>query len=165
MKVELSPYKALCFTETYLDDKISSCVYFPDKFVMYRCDRKVQSGRRAGGVAILIHHEIKSKPITIAETIDNEQNNEFLVIELCLKPKHLIIYLFYMSVFNYNYYSITNKSKTLWKNIVTTRLLCLVILTYTMSFGHLTMRMKTYSYLAFHKQRTTGLDRANRYIS
>lgn len=99
MKIELSPYKVLCFTETFLDSSISSSVYFPSKFEVYRCDRKIQSGRRAGGVAILVHHSLISRPITFCDTTVDDENSEFLAVEICIKPQPLIIYLCYMSTF------------------------------------------------------------------
>lgn len=61
MRIELSTYEVLCFTETWLDDEHSSSVYFPSKFTVYRCDRKTRSYRRSGGVAILVHHSLISK--------------------------------------------------------------------------------------------------------
>lgn len=100
MKIELSPYKVLCLTETWMEEGIFSSVYFPDIFEVYRCDRKIQNGRRAGGVAILIHHTLRSKQINWDDTTVIETNSEFLAVELSIKPKPLVIYLCYMNTFS-----------------------------------------------------------------
>lgn len=100
MKIELSWYKILCFAETWLDNSISSRVYFPSKFEVYRSDRKVKTLRRSGGVAILVHHTLNSKPITSFSVADNDQMSEFLAVEVCIKPQPLVIYLCYLNVFD-----------------------------------------------------------------
>lgn len=100
MKIELSVYKVLCFTETWLDNAHSDSVYFPIKFNVYRCDRIIQTARRSGGVAILIHHSLKSKPIAFDSTIDFDAVCEFVAIEIFIKPQPLIIYVCYLSTFN-----------------------------------------------------------------
>ena len=101
MKIELSLYKVICMTETKLDDGITSSVYFPSNFQVYRCDRKVINVRRAGGVAILVHHTLKSKQIVLSDTVDIDPISEFLAVEIIVRPQPLIIYLCYMSMFNY----------------------------------------------------------------
>lgn len=97
VKIELSPYKILCFTETFLDDKVN--FNFPNSFNVYRCDRDtteiISRTRRARGVAILVHKSLKCKSIEINE----DRDCEFLTIEITLKPKPMIIYLCYMNVF------------------------------------------------------------------
>lgn len=100
MKIELSVYKVLCFTETWLDDGHSSSVYFPSNFEAYRCDRKIQTARRSGGVAILVHNTLKSKSIAFPSTIVIEETCEFLAVEIFIKPHPLIIYVCYMNVFD-----------------------------------------------------------------
>lgn len=99
MKIELSWYKVLCFAETWLDILIYSSVYFPNIFVVYRCDRKVQTFRRSGGVAMLVHHTIKSRQITTFSVADIDIASEFLAVEICIKPQPLIIYLCYLNEF------------------------------------------------------------------
>lgn len=60
MKIELSIYKILVLTETWLIKAISSSVYFPNKYEIYRFDRVVSSNvsRRSGGVAMLVHKDV-----------------------------------------------------------------------------------------------------------
>lgn len=105
MKIELSPYKVLCFTETFLDDKVN--FNFPDSFKVFRCDRKNLEEntrtRRASGVAVLVHKSLKCQQIEL----NAESSCEFLAIEIVLKPKSMVIYLCYMSVFEI---SIANKN-------------------------------------------------------
>lgn len=98
MKIELSVYKVLCFTETWLSDTYSSHVCFPSNFVVYRCDR-VDTLRRAGGVAILVHRSLDSAPITL--NIANDPECEFLAIRVDVKPMPLIYYVCYLSVFEH----------------------------------------------------------------
>lgn len=45
MKIELSVYKVLCFTETWLADDNPNSVYFPCNFKVYRCDRMNTASR------------------------------------------------------------------------------------------------------------------------
>ncbi|XP_037029333.1 uncharacterized protein LOC119069378, partial [Bradysia coprophila] len=55
---------------------------------------------RSGGVAILVHHSLNSRTVTINSTIGPDEASEFLVIELCIKPQPLILYVCYMSMFD-----------------------------------------------------------------
>ncbi|XP_037049652.1 uncharacterized protein LOC119083942 [Bradysia coprophila] len=100
MKIELSIYKALCFTETMFDNGQSSSVYFPDKFNVYRCDRMVQTLRRSGGVAVLVHYTLRSNSVPINSEIGPDEASEFVVVEIHIKPRPLILYVCYMSVFD-----------------------------------------------------------------
>lgn len=100
MKIELCVYLVLIFIETWLDNGLFSSVYFPDKFNVYRCDRTIQTLRRSGGVAILVHHSLNSRTVTISSTIGPDDASEFLAIEVCIKPQPLILYACYMSVFD-----------------------------------------------------------------
>ena len=97
VKIELSPYKILCLTETFLDDKVN--FNFPNSFNVYRCDRAVNDvnsrARRASGVAVLVHKSLKCKSIEV----NVDRDVECLAIEILLKPQSMIIYLCYMSIF------------------------------------------------------------------
>lgn len=97
----IHPYMLLCFVETWLDNGCYSSVYFPDMFTVYRCDRKNQNLRRSGGVAILVHHSLRSKVITFDSTFHSDEMSEFLAVEVQIRPKPLIIYVCYLSEFNY----------------------------------------------------------------
>lgn len=98
------PYKILCFNETYFKERVDFS--FPDSYNVHRCDRAVADinakTRRASGVALLIHKSLKCKPIEL----DTDPLCEFLVVEVILKPKPLIVYVCYMSIFEL---SIANK--------------------------------------------------------
>lgn len=100
MRIELSVYLVFCLIETWLDNELYSSVYFPDKFNIYRCDRNLQTLRRSGGVAVLVHHTLSSRTITMNSTIGPDEASEFLAIEVCMKPQPLILYVCYMSVFD-----------------------------------------------------------------
>lgn len=99
-KIELSPFKVLCFTETFLDGTVN--FNFPDSFHVHRCDRvsgTVNSRtRRSGGVAVLVHKTLKSKLIEL----QTDPQCEFIAVEISLKPQSLIIYVCYMSEFELN---------------------------------------------------------------
>lgn len=95
MRIELSLFKILCFTETWLTSLQSSSVYFPSQFNVYRCDR-IAASRRSGGVAILVHSKYHSRQIKL----ERSPQCECLAIEVKLKPISLIIYLVYMREFN-----------------------------------------------------------------
>lgn len=98
MKIDLSIYKVLCFTETWLGVENSSSVYFPSSFNVYRCDR-VNTNRRAGGVVVLVHRSIKSR--LIPSEIPNDPESEFIAVEVTVQPKPIIYYVCYMSVFDH----------------------------------------------------------------
>ena len=98
MKIEMSVYKVLCLTETWLNDSHSNGSYFPTKFTVYRCDRSTQMLRRSGGVAILVHHTLNHKSVKFPFAVDPQ--SEFLAIEIVIKPQPLIVYVCYLSVFN-----------------------------------------------------------------
>lgn len=98
MKIELSIFKVLCFTETWLSNAHSSSVYFPSNFNVYRCDR-LNAERRSGGVAVLVHRSLKSKQMSLDFPVDPEC--EFLAVEVIVKPKPLLYYVCYMSTFDY----------------------------------------------------------------
>lgn len=100
MRIELSWYKVLCFTETWLDNGISSSIYFPSKFEVYRVDRNTTNLRRSGGVVILVHSSIMSKQISSISNTTTDETSEFLAVEIGIKPQPLVIYLCYMSEFN-----------------------------------------------------------------
>lgn len=99
-KIELSPYKILCFTETFLDENVN--FNFPDSFNVFRCDRAITDNitrtRRASGVAVLVHKSLQCKSVEL----NTDPVCEFLAIEIVLKPKSMIIYLCYMSIFDIN---------------------------------------------------------------
>lgn len=57
-----------------------------------------ERSRRANGVAILVHKSLKRKSIEL--TVDPDW--KFIAIEVVLKPKSLIVYLCYMSIFEHN---------------------------------------------------------------
>lgn len=96
IKIELSIYKVLCFTETWLTSAHSSCNYFPSSFTVYRCDRMIDTDRRSGGVAILVHCSFNSKQLLIK----SDKQCEFLAIEIKIKPTPLILYVCYLSKFD-----------------------------------------------------------------
>lgn len=100
MKIEMSNYKLLCFTETWLNKEHFNSVYFPDSFNVYRCDRKFQTLRRSGGVVVLVHHSLYSKQVKFNSALDSEDASEFLAIEIRIKPQPLIVYVCYLSEFN-----------------------------------------------------------------
>ena len=99
-KIELSVYKVLCFTETKFDKDHSNNVFFPSSFNVYRCDRKTQTLRRCGGVAVLVHHTLKSRQIEFNSENNINEASEFLTIEIFIKPQPLIIYICYLSKFD-----------------------------------------------------------------
>lgn len=99
MKIELSVYKILCLTETWLSNEHSSSVYFPSSFTVYRSDRTINSARRSGGMAVLVHRSIKSKLVQLIVAADPDC--EFLLVEIIVKPTPLIFYVCYMSTFDY----------------------------------------------------------------
>lgn len=98
MMIDLSVYKVLCFTETWLSDAHFSSVYFPAKFNVYRCDR-VNTASRSGGVAVLVHRSLRSKQLIL--DVETELDCEYLAIEVSVKPTPLIYYVCYMSVFDH----------------------------------------------------------------
>lgn len=97
MKIDLSVYKILCFTETWLTNKQCSSTYFPSKFNVYRCDR-VSTARRSGGVAVIVRSELMSRQIHV----DHCADCECLAIEVKLKPIPLLLYVIYMRQFEYD---------------------------------------------------------------
>lgn len=99
MKIELSVYKVLCFTETWLSDSHSSSVYFPSNFTTYRFDRIADSTRRSGGVAILVHRSLKSESLRLDIATDPEC--EFVAVEVAVDPKPVIYFVCYMSTFDH----------------------------------------------------------------
>lgn len=94
MKIDLSPYKILCFIETWLTSQQSNSVYFPKQFNVFRCDR-TNSQRRSGGVALLVHVTLISRQIKLKPC-----ECECLAIEIKLEPKPLLVYVLYMREFN-----------------------------------------------------------------
>lgn len=96
-KIDLSVYKVLCFTETWLNNKQSSSVLFPKHYQVYRCDRSTANttARRSGGVAVLVHNDLRSKEIIIPDSRECES----VVIEIKLLPHPLILYVMYMRKF------------------------------------------------------------------
>lgn len=97
-KIEFSPYKVLCFTETWLSDICPNHHYFPPQFDVYRHDRIVErntTSRRSGGVAISVHSKLNSRQLTLSH---NEQC-EHIAVEITVKPAPLIFYLLYMRKF------------------------------------------------------------------
>lgn len=104
MKMELSLFKVLCFTETFLGDNNASSVYFPNNFNVYRCDR-LDTIRPAGGVAILVHRSLKSRSIPTDADIDTDPDSEFIAVEVTVQPNPLIFYVCYMSEFNHRIFN------------------------------------------------------------
>lgn len=98
MKIELSVFKVLCFTETWLSEELSSSAYFPNQFSVYRCDR-VEAARRSGGVAILVHRSFKSRLLPL--NIETDPDCEFVAVEVNVKPTSIIYYVCYMSTFDH----------------------------------------------------------------
>lgn len=98
--IEMSFYKILCFTETWLTCDYSNC-FFPDKYNVYRCDReKLEMSRRAGGVAIIVHRKIISKTVMSENIVIDAEKSECLAVEIILASTKAIIYVAYMSKFN-----------------------------------------------------------------
>ncbi|RYE24260.1 MAG: hypothetical protein EOP45_06005, partial [Sphingobacteriaceae bacterium] len=97
-RIDLSIYKVLCFTETFLTSAFSSSTYFPNRFTVYRCDRQIDTDRRSGGVAVLVHSSIPSKHLQIAA----DPLCEFLAIEIKIKPTPLILFNCYLNKFEAN---------------------------------------------------------------
>lgn len=95
-KIELSIYKILCFTETWLTSAHYSSSYFPSNFTVYRCDRMVDTDKRSGGVAVLVHSSFNSQQLLI----QSDQHCEFLAIGIKIKPTPLILYICYLSKFD-----------------------------------------------------------------
>lgn len=103
MKIDLSVYKILCFTETWLTSKIDSSAYFPLSFNVYRYDRvnpanSVTGTRRSGGVAVIIHSDLSSRQVQL----NQDAECECLAIEVKLKPIPLLLYVMYMREFDGN---------------------------------------------------------------
>lgn len=101
MKIELSFYKVLCFTETWLTNNKSSSIYFPKKFNVYRHDRPVSCNptkvtRRSGGVAVIVHSGLISRQLKLKHNAECE----CLAIEIAVKPSPLILYVLYMREFD-----------------------------------------------------------------
>lgn len=98
MKIELSMYRVLCFTETWFSGTHSSSVYFPSSFNVYRFYR-VDTERRSGGLAILVHRLLISKQIHL--DIEADLTVEFVAVEVTAKPRSLIYYVCYMKTFDH----------------------------------------------------------------
>lgn len=97
MKIDLSMYKVLVLTETWLSKREFSSVYFPAKFKVYRYDRIVPNSlRRYGGVAILVHQELHHVRLKLKEN----DKVEFVAVEIRLNPISLVIYAVYMRIFD-----------------------------------------------------------------
>lgn len=97
-KIELSMYKVLVFTETWLSKRESSSVYFPDAFTVHRQDRIVLNPmRRYGGVAVIVHKQLKHQRLKVKES---SAEVECVAIEVKLKPTSLIVYAAYMRIFD-----------------------------------------------------------------
>jgi len=107
MKIELSFFKVICFTETWLTSEQSSSVYFPKNFDVYRCDRATEAelnsrSRRSGGVAVLVHTSLPNQQVTL----NDDPDCECLAIEIRLKPTPILLYVCYMKIFDI---SVANK--------------------------------------------------------
>lgn len=94
--IELSFFKILCFTETWLTATHPNSHYFPSNFTAYRCDRMIDTNRRSGGVAVLVHQSLKSQQMFIRD----DPQCEYLAIEIKIKPTPLILYVCYLSKFD-----------------------------------------------------------------
>lgn len=109
-KIDLSIYKVLILTETWMSINESSSVYFPKQFNVYRLDRP-RMARRSGGVAILVHAEIGNRQLKLI----GDETCEFVVVELQSKPVPLIIYAVYMRKFDLE---VANKHVEMIKQMV-----------------------------------------------
>lgn len=87
-RIKYSLYKVLCFTETWLTKDHDDENYFPQKFTVYRRDRKTHGG----GVAILVHEEFRSTQIEL-----NDPDCESICVKIELKPTPLVIYVAYVN--------------------------------------------------------------------
>lgn len=94
--IEFTSYKILCFTETWLTRQFANHMYFALTFNVYIQDRIIQSNRRAGGVAMLIHKSINNR----RNELPYNDSCEHAPVECVLKPTGLIIYLVYMKKFD-----------------------------------------------------------------
>lgn len=100
MKIELSQYEVLCFTETWLTNEHTN-VYFPRKFHVYRRDRHTSgvdrsAPSRGGGVAVIVHQKFMSKQIQIT----SDDDCEAIAVEISTKPVPLLVYVVYMRSFD-----------------------------------------------------------------
>lgn len=88
-RINYSQYKVLCFTETWLTKYHDDECYFPQKFIIYRRDRKTHGG----GVVILVHEEFKSTQIEL----NCDPDCESVCVKIELQPTPLVIYLAYVN--------------------------------------------------------------------
>lgn len=100
MHIELSIFKVLCFTETWLTDRQLDADYFPSCHNVYRLDRiesiDADRHRRSGGVAILVRYDIPSRRIKLP----HDPDCEIMAVEINVKPCPVIIVLSYMRKFD-----------------------------------------------------------------
>ena len=88
-RINHSLYKVLCFTETWFSKDHDSECYFPQKFTVYRFDRQTHGG----GVAMLVHEDLKSTQI---ERI-SDPDCESICVKIELQPRPLVLYLAYVN--------------------------------------------------------------------
>jgi hypothetical protein len=83
----ISLYSILAFTESWLNDNISSTELGLDDYIVYRCDRSSQTSSlsRGGGVLLAVINSIPSKPILVSNN-----SIELLFVHIQIKNQSII---------------------------------------------------------------------------
>lgn len=91
-RIESTPYRILCFTETWLTERDRDENVFPSNFNIFRRDRRSEQFSRGGGVAIIVDKKYRSRRVGSAE----DERCECVCVSVEMKPSPLLIYLAYV---------------------------------------------------------------------